>query len=485
MAIPFRKLIRHIVLFGLYGVLGAAVTLIVIFVLYLNSRPNLSVWHLADLDEEFTAESGVTTFEEYLALEDRLFKQLNEEVYAKIANNERTPFNRFNSGSKSDPESQPRNWNRSYELAADRPRAGILMIHGMSDSPYSLRTLAERLNRAGAYVVGMRVPGHGTAPSGLTTVTWEDMTAAVAIAVRHVTGKAAGQPVHIVGYSNGGALATHYALQAVIDDELPEVDSIALISPEIGLARVAVLAKWQARLGNLLGLEKLAWNGLLPEYDPYKYGSFAINAAIVAYQMTQEIQKSLGRVEKAGKLGDIPPILAFSSIVDATVSAPALIHGLFDRLLPGRHELVLFDINRRIEVGQMLKWNPTSMLAALQQNPGKTFTLTLLTNQSALSHEVMSSTLREGTDQSVNTNLDLSWPKDVYSLSHVALPFPDDDPLYGLEYTPDGSALHLGALDFRGERGVLLVPASEMLRLRSNPFYPYLENRVLAFFKLD
>lgn len=479
------KLIRRALSFVLYGALGAAVTLVVIFVVYLNSRPDLSVWHLADLDEEFNAGSDVTTFEEYLALEDRLFRQLDEEVYAKIANTERTPFNRFNRGSQSDPEEWPRNWNRSYELAVNKPRASILMIHGMSDSPYSLRSLAESLNRSGAYVVGLRVPGHGTAPSGLTSVTWEDMTEAVAIAVRHVYEKAQGQPVHIVGYSNGGALATYYALQAVADEKLPQVDSIALISPEIGLPRVAALAKWQERLGSLLGLEKLAWNGLLPEYDPYKYGSFAINAGIVAYEMTQVIQKSLDHLQKAGKLNNIPPILAFSSIVDATVSAPALIQGLFDRLLPGQHELVLFDINRRIEVGQMLKWNPSEMVEALQKNPGKTFTLTLLTNRSASSPSTMLSTLREGENETVNTNLELSWPKDVYSLAHVALPFPVDDPLYGLDYVPDGKALHLGALDFRGERGVLLVPASEMLRLRSNPFYPFLEDKVLAFFDLD
>ena len=27
--------------------------------------------------------------------------------------------------------------------------------------------------------------------------------------------------------------------------------------------------------------------------------------------------------------------------------------------------------------------------------------------------------------------LDLAWPRNVFSLSHVALPFPPDDPLYG------------------------------------------------------
>lgn len=39
--------------------------------------------------------------------------------------------------------------------------------------------------------------------------------------------------------------------------------------------------------------------------------------------------------------------------------------------------------------------------------------------------------------------------------------------------------IQLGNLAVRGERGMLLVPASDMLRIHWNPFYPYLEQRVL------
>ena len=39
-----------------------------------------------------------------------------------------------------------------------------------------------------------------------------------------------------------------------------------------------------------------------------------------------------------------------------------------------------------------------------------------------------------------------------------------------------------GALS--GERGVLQIGASDMLRLRCNPFYSYLERRVIEFLKL-
>ena len=52
-------------------------------------------------------------------------------------------------------------------------------MHGMSDSPYSLRALGQRFHREGYHVVGLRLPGHGTVPSGLLKTTWKDMAAAV------------------------------------------------------------------------------------------------------------------------------------------------------------------------------------------------------------------------------------------------------------------------------------------------------------------
>jgi hypothetical protein len=42
----------------------------------------------------------------------------------------------------------------------------------------------------------------------------------------------------------------------------------------------------------------------------------------------------------------------------------------------------------------------------------------------------------------------------------------------------------LGSLAFRGEKGVLKVSPTAMLRLRWNPFYPYLEQRTLEFLGL-
>ena len=45
--------------------------------------------------------------------------------------------------------------------------------------------------------------------------------------------------------------------------------------------------------------------------------------------------------------------------------------------------------------------------------------------------------------------------------------------------------IRLGNIALRGERGALQVAASEMLRLRWNPFYAFVEARVLEFIGLD
>jgi hypothetical protein len=73
----------------------------------------------------------------------------------------------------------------------------------------------------------------------------------------------------------------------------------------------------------------------------------------------------------------------------------------------------------------------------------------------------------------------MTWPAGVISLSHVAMPFPPDDPLYGQSDPGDSDAVFLGNLAIKGERGLLKLPADWLLRLRHNPFYDYLETRAV------
>ena len=467
-----------------WGVLGVLLSLLVGGIVYLNGRPDLQVWHEADLTEEFSADGGITSFADYLALEDRLFRQLDEQVYAQAPDFEAGAINRYNRGSIADPEYRLPNWNRSFELRTAAPKAGVLLLHGMSDSPYSLRQLGQSLHVAGAYVIGMRMPGHGTAPSGLVELRVEDMAAAVGIGMRHLAEQSGDRPLYIVGYSTGAALALDYVLAQRRDASLPSVDRLVMLSPAIGVTPLAALAVWQARLGHLFGLDKVAWETILPEYDPYKYGSFAVNAGDVVYQLTEKIQGELQSASSKGQEIELPPILAFASLVDATVSTRALVSGLFDRLPANGHELVLFDINRLARIDPLLQVDPGPVVRALQSRPDPGFTLSLVTNRDSQSREVKLRTRAQGQSAVYETDLDMSWPPFIYSLAHIALPFSPDDPLYGSEPMTLPEELKLGNLAMRGERGVFLISAADMLRQRWNPFYPYVEARVLWHLQL-
>jgi alpha-beta hydrolase superfamily lysophospholipase len=459
--------------------LGAVTTTVAVAVFVINQKPDLSVWHQAYLDQEFTSRSQIDTLNDYLAVERKVFSQLHRKVYSKIRKIEKTAFNRYHSGRKSDPEIWDRNWNRTFELSPNEPRVGVLLLHGYSDSPYSIRSIGQSLHSDDAHVLGLRLPGHGTAPSGLKYTTYEDMAAAVRLGMRHLRDRLGGRPLFIIGYSNGGALAVHYTLEAIANRSLPQPNGIILLSPEIGISPVAALASWQAWIGDLIGLDKLSWNAVQPEYDPFKYGSFAVNAAEQAHRLTLAIQQQLNELEQVGRLGEIPPILAFQSVVDATVTARALLDRLFNRLKARGHQLIVFDVNRVYEAQGLIE-KPIN-LDGLISGTVKAYDVGIVTNQHDTSLDAVLKERREGEANASVIEIELAWPKEVYSLSHIALPFAPNDPLYGKDSNSENPGVRLGQLALLGESRTLAIPNSAMTRLRWNPFYPLLSDRIRAF----
>ena len=442
----------------------------------------LKPWHTEKLTEEFTKDKAdeVQSFDDYLQLEDRLYKQLDEKVYAQTETGPEHQLDRYSSGSAADPRKHPPDWNRSFELKADNPRGGVLLIHGMSDSPYALRTLGRALNDNDFWVVGMRMPGHGTAPSGLRHISRHDMTAAVRIGMRHLDEKVNGKPVHMVGYSTGAPLSLEFALDALDGKSTPVPGSLILISPAIGIHPAAGLASFKDWLSNIPGLDGLAYTQIQPEFDPYKYNSFATNAADVVHGLTRSVA---GRVEqRAGINPDIvlPPVLVFKSTVDATVTTEAVVDNLLEHLKPDRHELILFDINRYAASYRLLVDDPAPLTDRVMDDDKLPFTVTLVANQGPDTTRVISKYKPPySTEVSNSSQLDLSWPPGVISLSHVALPIAPDDPLYGQRMPNREDFVFLGQLAIQGERGLLTIPSDWMFRLRYNPFYDYLERRML------
>jgi pimeloyl-ACP methyl ester carboxylesterase len=451
------------------------------------SSPSLSPWHTEKLTEEYVAGDSVEvkTFDDYLELEDRVFKELEEKVYSQVETGPEYGLVRYSSESRADPQSYQTNWNRSFEFEQDAPVGGVLLLHGMSDSPYSLHALAETLAQQNYWVVGLRMPGHGTAPSGMRYVKPEDMIAVTQMAMAHLSTSLGDKPINVIGYSTGAALALNFSLDVADGLASPMPASLVLISPAIRIHSAATLASFKRGASSVPGLGGFAWLSVMPEFDPYKYNSFATNAADVVHQLTRAVDGRIAARASSGSIGALPPILAIKSAVDATVTTDAIVDNLLSLLEPNRHELVLFDVNRYAAKATLLVADPGPLTERLMDDESLPFGLTVIANRDTDSLGVVARYKAPLSGKVTEHALDgLSWPADVFSLSHVALPFPPNDPLYGVSPPAGDETLHLGDIPMRGERDINEIPGEWLLRMRYNPFYEVLETRVLEWMQV-
>ena len=446
--------------------------------------PDLEPWHrIVPHDARSGDLTPQSTLNDYLTIEDRAFGVVRE-IEQRLDPAWRIAANRYNPGGQSYPARLGTDWNRTQRLAPDGDAIGAaLLVHGLTDAPYSMRTIAEDLRARGYHVLALRMPGHGTVPAGLTDVTWEDWLAAVRLGVRHLsTAIGPDRPLLLVGYSNGGALVLKYALDAVEGSGDRQAARVVLLSPMIGVPPFAWLARVISMLGPVPAFEKARWLDVYPEYNPFKYNSFAANAGLQTWRLTTTLQAQIARVAGAGLASRLPPLLTFHSLVDATVSTPAVVHALYDVIADERSELVLFDINRASGLVPFIRSQDASLLSRLTDAASRRYRRTLVTNVDAASLEVAERSIAPGATAIDTHPIGLSWPRDVYSLSHVAIPFPLSDPVYGREeITGAPPMIRLGLLSPRGERAVFSVPSDTLMRLTCNPFFEYLQRRMTTW----
>jgi carboxylesterase len=87
--------------------------------------------------------------------------------------------------------------------------SGVLVLHGFTGNPASLRSLAEALAAAGLTVELPRLPGHGTSIEDLMTTDWNAWTATALEVFDDLAGRC--ERVAVVGLSMGGGLAAFVA----------------------------------------------------------------------------------------------------------------------------------------------------------------------------------------------------------------------------------------------------------------------------------
>jgi len=448
--------------------------LVVYFVRAFDSRgmPALGSEYRIEFEHEFDAsQEGRTDWSAYLAIENKLAIELEEKIDRDTRPD--SLVDRFSADSLTFPDNYHTNWNRSYEMSAASPRGVAVLLHGLTDSPYSMLSTARTLVDAGYDVVVPRMPGHGFAVGGLLQARGEDWTAAVRIAVRRAMElQGSDQPLLLVGYSNGGLMAVDYALQCDEIADMPCPDGLVLLSPAIAVTPLAAVTNWHAAISWAPYFEKFKWNSILPEVDPFKFTSFPKQAGWETYKISKRTHKQLGQPAEAAKL---PPILTFQSVVDNTITASAIVTILYDRLPANGSELVVYDINRNSTLLHLMKNLPGDPAEYFESAAPLDFGVTILSNRNRDSLEINALTLPAGQRTSVVDRTNFTWPEGIYSLSHIAVPFPAEDQVYG-----DGSGrddndpgVVFGALAPRGEHGVLQLTSDYFLRTRYNPFFGF------------
>jgi carboxylesterase len=102
---------------------------------------------------------------------------------------------------------------------------GVLVLHGFTGNPQSMRPLAETFAAAGFTVSLPLLPGHGTQVEDMVPTRWSDWSAAAEAAYSELSGRS--RTVVVAGLSMGGTLAAWLATRH------PEIAGLVLVNPLI------------------------------------------------------------------------------------------------------------------------------------------------------------------------------------------------------------------------------------------------------------
>ncbi|MCK9197279.1 MAG: alpha/beta hydrolase [Syntrophales bacterium] len=310
-------------------------------------------------------------------------------------------------------------------------RRGILLIHGLSDSPYLLQPLASHLQKQGFFVRTILLPGHGTVPGDLLNIHYQEWIRAVQYGVRGMKGEVT--DLFLGGFSTGAALSV---LESMKDKE---IKGLILISPALAVKdRRIALAGMLSRVKDWVG-------DIQDDVDYVKYETFAVNAAYQIYLLTREIDILL---EQGNRIE--APVFAALSREDITIDPKRALFVLDKFASSPRNVLVVYGKN--------------------QQRAGELFNGKIYNENSFLAD------------------------KKVLDFSHVALPIPCDDRHYGdqggykscLHYRDDQEKRRTCLMDdsiWRGEISGDNLQAFTVRRLTCNPRYDGMIEKLDQFLK--
>ena len=224
---------------------------------------------------------------------------------------------------------------------------GFLLIHGLTDSPYSLRSMAESLR--GAYpcalIRSVLLPGHGTWPGDTLDMSHHDWRKIVDYGVSSFQQEDAVNSLYLVGYSTGTSLTVDYLNRHPIPDGQPRKDKIhgaVMMAPAVKAnSGMAFMAPWVRHVKT--------WMGTYQERDASRYESFSYNAAAEFYLLT----KDMAQPDKALNV----PLMMVATADDTTVNSSAA-REFFCYANPAERKLLLWYASIDDQVNKETATNP-------------------------------------------------------------------------------------------------------------------------------
>lgn len=436
--------------------------------LYSHNNLRLMPWHGVSHAVELDYDK-YNDVDSYLADE----KMFLEERYKDVEIKKNGHYNRYIRGSESSPYNYLKtDVNASFQMVPENLKGGVLMLHGLTDSPYSMRDMAKIFYEKGYYVLALRYPYHGTYPGELLKLNWKDFSKTTRFGARMVKKKIQGianSKFYMMGYSTGATATLQYITCDIRkDNSFPKPDGIFWLSPAMGIDPLAKFMFLDILVSKIPGLSKFAWLDIYPEYDMAKYNSFAKNPVIQIYNFIKESRKNLAKLKENEK-DNLPPIYAYTSVHDATVDSTELFKVLKE-IGNKNGELTIFDVNRKYDDLYKPKLQEIDLEKEIKES-GIISDIIVVSNMENKTEKVAVMKYSNGQEIDESNNLDLKWSGLTFSLAHVSLPISPKNPLYGRETLLGGGVI-------KGEIGTAVVPSNMLTRLRYNEFFDYIEKSI-------
>jgi carboxylesterase len=205
------------------------------------------------------------------------------------------------------PTAQPLSVPARPQLTGGR-RIGVLLSHGFTGSPGSMRAWGEFLAEQGYAVEVPRLPGHGTTWRDMNTTTWADWYGELTRVFDELA--AANDAVVVGGLSMGGALVLRLAADAAQRDGGDKIAGVVVVNPAVATKRwdVKLLPVLKHVLGAMPGIgSDIKKDGVVE--DAYKHTP--LKAAHSMMSAWPVLVADLGSIKA--------PLLYFRSAVDHVV----------------------------------------------------------------------------------------------------------------------------------------------------------------------